>query len=395
MENLLKDARVLDLSRMLSGPYGSLLLGDLGAEIIKIEDTRAGDQTRKLGQYYKCGESAYFVSINRNKKSVTLDLRTERGKEIFYELVKKSDVVFDNFRPKALEKLGISYEKLKEVNPKIIHCSISSFGSDGPYRDLPAFDLTLQAISGGMSVTGEPGRTPVRMGIPLGDLAGGMFAAYGVAAALWKREKTGEGARIDISLLDGQVSMLCYMAQYLFFGGPVPEPVGSGHQSVVPYQAFETADKPLVIAIFVEKFWEKLCEVMELQECFEDPKFESNDKRREHREELIPILVEQFKTKPRKEWLERLAEIGVPAAPINTLDEVVEDPQVLARNMVVDVDHRTCGPIKMLGNPVKIDGVEDEFVGSPLLGEHTDEVLSEILGKSKVEIEMLRKEGVI
>ncbi|UCH90044.1 MAG: CoA transferase, partial [Thermoplasmata archaeon] len=354
MKNLLDGVRIIDMSRMLSGPYGSMILADMGAEVIKIEEPVGGDGTRKLGQYYIEGESAYFVSINRNKKSITLNLKTEEGRDIFYRLVEQADVVFDNFRPGILEKLKVDYETLKKINPKIICASVSGFGQDGPYRDRPAFDLILQAIGGAMSITGEPEGDPVRMGIPTGDLAGGMFAAHGVCAALYQREKTGEGCRIDVGLLDSQVSMLTYVAEYVVFGGEIPKPIGSGHQSVVPYQAFKTADIYIVIAVFVEKFWQLLCKVLELEHLTNDPKFETNDKRRENKSELIPILQEKLLTKPGEEWLKLLAEAGVPSGPINTVDKVMEDEQVVARNMVPEIDHPKCGKLKVLGNPIKI-----------------------------------------
>lgn len=395
MEPLLKGVRVIDMSRMLSGPYGSMILADLGAEVIKIEEPVGGDGTRKLGQYYIEGESAYFVSINRNKKSITLNLKTEEGKKIFYELVKQADVVFDNFRPGILEKLQCDFETLKQYNPKIICASVSGFGQDGPYRDRPAFDLILQAIGGAMSITGEPEGDPVRMGIPTGDLAGGMFAAHAVCAALYNREKTGQGARIDVGLLDSQVSMLTYVAEYVVFGGEIPKPIGSGHQSVVPYQAFKTKDMYIVIAVFVEKFWQLLCKVMDLEELEKDPRFESNDKRRENKSELIPILQERLMTKPGNEWLKLLAEAGVPSGPINTVDRVMEDEQVVARNMVPTISHPKCGDLKVLGNPIKITDVEEFFESSPLLGEHTEEILKGLLGYDEEHIQKLHDEKVI
>lgn len=374
-----------------------MILADLGAEVIKIEDPVGGDKTRTMGPTLRVSEnqSAYFLSINRNKKSLTLDLRKERGREIFHELVKLSDVVWDNFRPDVIERLGCGYEKLKAINPKIISCSISSFGHTGPDKDLPGFDLVLQARGGAMSITGEPGRAPVRAGIPTGDLAGAMFAAYSVAAALYQREKRGKGTKIDISLLDSQASLLTYVAQYYILDGKVPGPIGSGHQTVVPYQAFKTRDIYIVIAIFVEKFWEKLCKILGIEELANDSRFCTNDKRRENRGELNSILEKIFLQKTGDEWLKLMAEEGIPSAPVNTVDRVLSDPQLLARNMVVDAYNPEYGSVKVIGNPVKMEGLEERFEGAPTLSQHTKEILRELLGYSETQIDELRRDGVI
>jgi len=261
---LFEGVRVLDLSRMLAGPYGSMLLADMGAEVLKIEDPDGGDPMRMMGPpFLPDGESAYFLAINRNKKSIALDLARERGREVLYDLVRQSDVVWENFRPGIMERLGLAYSKLWSLNQRIIVCSISAYGQEGPYRDWPAFDLALQAMGGAMSVTGEEGRPPARMGLPMGDLAGGMFGALAVAGALFRRAQTGEGTAIDLSLVDCQVSLLTYMAQYFWTDGRVPGRVGSGHPSVVPYQALATKDGFLVVAVFAEKFWGGFCRAIE------------------------------------------------------------------------------------------------------------------------------------
>lgn len=396
MKGPLSDVIILDLSRMLSGPFASMMLADLGAEVIKIEDPDGGDKTRTMGPKLSEGQSAYFLSINRNKKSLTLDLRKERAQEVFYELVKMADVILDNFRPGVLERLGCSYEKLKPINPKIISCSISSFGQTGPDKDLPGFDLILQARGGAMSITGEPGRAPIRMGIPTGDLAGAMSAAYAVMAALYSREKTGSGQKIDISLLDCQASLLTYVAQYYILDGKIPGPIGSGHQTVVPYQAFKTRDDYVVIAIFIEKFWEKLCKILGIEHLANDPKFSTNDRRRENKKELLPMLERIFLEKTSSEWLKLASEEGIPSAPVNTMDKVISDPQLLARNMLVEVDHPSYGKVKILGNPVKMSGfAEETFTVSPALGEHNKEILSGLLGYSQEEIDKLKKDKII
>ncbi len=393
---MLSGVRIVDLTQMLAGPYGSMLLADLGAEVIKVEDPRGGDPTRRLGPPFVEGESGYFISVNRNKRSVALDLRKAEGRQVLYDLVKVSDVVFNNFRPGTMQKLGCDYETLKEVNPQIIYCSLTGFGETGPYRDRPAFDLAVQAISGAMSITGEPGRPPVRMGIPLGDLSGSLFCAFAISAALYGRERTGSGCRIDVGLMDCMLSLLTYVGQYYLIDGKVPGPIGSAHQSVVPYQAFATKDIHIVVAIFVEKFWRAFCQVLGIEELCDDPRFANNDRRRQHREELIPILEDIFRTKPGDEWLRLLSEAGVPCSPINTLDRVFSAPQVEVRNMVVEMDHPKAGRLRSIGDPVKISPMhEHPFEPAPLHGQHTEEVLRDILGYTPQDIARLRKEGVI
>ncbi len=394
MSEMLKGVRILDLTRMLAGPYGALLLADMGAEIIKVEDPNGGDPMRQMAPHFVSGVSAYFLSINRGKKSLALDLRSEAGKKIFLDLVATADVVYDNFRPGVLERLGIDHESLLQVNERIISVSISAYGQTGPDRLLPAFDLTLQARSGGMSITGEPGRPPVRAGIPIGDLGGGTLSVGALCAALYEREKTGKGRRIEISLVDTLVSMLTYVGQYYFVSGETPQPIGSAHQSVVPYQAFQTKDIWIVIAVFTERFWTGLCEVLSHPEWIEDPLFHEHSKRREHREELVPMIQEAFLAKNGDEWLTDLDAAGVPCAPVNTIDRVFEDRQVLARNMVVEWSHPVLGTQKAIGDPIKTDD-EEHFSPPALLGEHTREVLIERLGLDADRLEELRTEGVL
>jgi crotonobetainyl-CoA:carnitine CoA-transferase CaiB-like acyl-CoA transferase len=395
MVRLLEGVTVLDLTRMLAGPYGALLLADLGAEVIKVEDPVGGDPVRSMGPPFIQGESAYFISINRNKKSLTLDLTTPRGREVFLRLVQKADVVLDNFRPGILERLGVAYSALRRINPRIVACSISGFGQDGPYRSLPAFDLILQAMGGAMSITGEPNRDPVRMGIPMGDLAGGLFGAMAVSAALFQRERTGEGRYIDLSLLDCQASLLTYVAQYFLVTGEVPGPVGSAHASAVPYQAFKTEDIHIVIAIFTERFWSQFCNVIGRPDLVEDPRFATNRERHAHRHDLVPILEGIFATRTGEEWLKDLRAEGIPSGPINTVDRVLSDPQVLHRGMVLEVDHPVCGRLKVVGNPVKVLPADGEALRPPpVLGQHTEEVLRRA-GYSTEEINSLRGEKII
>ncbi len=394
---LFAGVRVVDLSRMLAGPYGSMLMADLGAEVIKIEEPDGGDPMRVMGPpFLPNGESAYFLSINRNKKSVALDLTKPEGRQVFYDLVRVSDVVWDNFRPGIMAKLGCDPPRLIALNPRLICCSISAYGHEGPYRDWPAFDLALQAMGGAMSVTGEEGRAPVRMGLPMGDLAGGMFGAFAVAGALFRRERTGEGAVIDLSLLDAQVSLLSYLAQYFWTDGKVPGPMGSGHASVVPYQALRTRDGSLIIAVFAEKFWGLFCRALGKKEWERDPRFATNAERVRNREALIPLIEEIFKRRTTREWLDVLHREGVPAAPIQSVDQVLADPQVHLRKMVTSLQHPTLGRLPTLGSPIKVDGhLEVPLALPPALGEHTQEVLTKLLGYSHQQIESLRGRGVI
>ncbi len=396
---LLAGVRVLDLSRMLAGPYGSLLLADLGAEVIKIEEPEGGDPMRAMGPPFLGDggdESAYFLAINRNKQSVALDLERPEGREVFLDLCRVADVVWENFRPGVMARLGCDPRLLREVNPRLVVCSISAFGQSGPYRDWPAFDLALQAMGGAMSLTGEEGRPPARMGLPMGDLAGGMFGALAVAGALVQRARTGEGAVIDLSLLDCQLSLLTYVAQYYWADGRVPGRVGSGHLSVVPYQAFPTKDGDLVVAVFAEKFWAAFCRAVERPELAQDPRFASNVKRVEHKAELVPLLEALFPARPTAEWLARMQREGVPAAPINRVDQVLADPQVLLREMVVELDHPKLGTVKTLGTPIKPAGAPPfRPAPPPALGEHTEPVLRGLLGYSAERLESLRARRVI
>ncbi len=373
MSDTLAGVRVLDLSRMLAGPYGSMLLADMGAEVIKVEDPEGGDPIRAMGPPWVNGESAYFLAVNRNKRSITLDLKSDEGRAAFLRLVARSDVVYDNFRPGVAERLGIGPEACRAVKPDIITCSITAFGSDGPYRDLPAFDLILQAMGGGMSITGERGGRPVRAGVPIGDLAGGMFACQAVCAALFRRERTGQGQHIDLSLLDLQVSMLTYVAQYHWADGRVPGPSGTGHQTVVPYDEFDTADGlPIVVAVFTDRFWPSFCKVLGVPELADH--YPANEDRLAHREELLTVLAERFAERPGDAWIADLWAAGIPAGPVNSIDRVLTDPQIRARGMVAETTHPVAGTHPILGNPVKV-GSQQRYDPAPLLGQHNAEVL--------------------
>jgi crotonobetainyl-CoA:carnitine CoA-transferase CaiB-like acyl-CoA transferase len=342
------------------------------------------------------GESAYFLAINRNKKSVALDLTKPEGRKVFLDLAAEADVVWENFRPGVMERLGLAYAALTAVNPRLVMCSISAYGQDGPYRDWPAFDLALQAMGGAMSVTGEDGGPPVRMGLPMGDLAGGMFGAFSVAGALFRRERTGRGAHVDLSLLDCQVSLLTYMAQYFWTDGRVPRPLGSGHASVVPYGALTTRDGHLIVAIFAEKFWAGFCEAVERAGWASDARFATNRDRVAHRAELMALVEARFRELTTEEWLRRLHTAGVPAAPILAVDRVLDDPQVRHRRMVVELEHPRHGTLPTLGTPIKVDGAMDAPPAPPArLGEHTEAVLRDLLKYPAERIAALRREGVV
>jgi crotonobetainyl-CoA:carnitine CoA-transferase CaiB-like acyl-CoA transferase len=394
---LFDGVRVLDLSRMLAGPYGSMLLADTGAEVIKIEEPDGGDPMRIMGPpFLSDGGSAYFLAINRNKKSVALDLKKPDGRAVFLELVRTADVVWENFRPGILERLGCPPPALRAAHPRLIVCSISAYGGDGPYRDWPAFDLALQAMGGAMSLTGERDGRPVRMGLPMGDLAGGMFGAFAVAGALFRRSRTGEGACLDLSLLDCQVSLLTYIAQYFWTDGRVPGPLGSAHASVVPYGALQTRDGHLIVAVFAEKFWGAFCRAVEHPEWEGDPRFARNRDRVAHRAALMALVEEVFAVRTTEEWLKRLHAEGVPSAPILSVDRVLSDPQVRHRQMVIDLVHPSLGRVPTLGTPIKLDGAMGLTPApAPRLGEHTDEVLANLLGYSPDRLAALRAAGVV
>jgi crotonobetainyl-CoA:carnitine CoA-transferase CaiB-like acyl-CoA transferase len=395
--SLFDGVRVLDLSRMLAGPYGSMLLADQGAEVIKIEEPDGGDPMRVMGPpFLPDGESAYFLSINRNKKSIAIDLAGDAGRRVFHDLVAHADVVWENFRPGIMARLGCDYAALSAINPQVVMCSISAYGQDGPYRDWPAFDLALQAMGGAMSVTGERDGAPVRMGLPMGDLAGGLFGAFAVAGALFRRSRTGQGAHVDLSLLDCQVSLLSYLAQYFWADGNIPRPLGSAHTSVVPYQALATRDGQLIVAVFAEKFWAAFCRAVERPEWAADPRFAKNRDRVANRDVLMPLVERLFTERTTADWLARLRAASVPATPIQTVDRVLTDPQVQHRRMVVEVEHERLGTLPTLGTPIKVDGAMDlDVTAAPWLGQHTDEILTALLKYSGECVAALRQQGVI
>ncbi len=393
MAGALEGVIILDLTQALAGPFGSMLLGDLGAEAIKIEPP---GQRRAVegGVVYK-GETIHFLSTNRNKKSIILDLKMPEGKQVFYELTRKADIVFDNYRSGVPERLGIDYNTLKDINPRIISCSITGFGSSGLYKDRPAYDLIVQAISGGMSITGEP--PPARAGIPIADLSGGMLAAQGVLAALYARERTGMGQRIEVSLLDTQISLLNYCVAEYFVAGSTAGPVGVGQRGDPTYRMYQTSDGNIVIAIAPPgtRFWEKLCHALGRDKLAIDPRFNHFTKRRENADELVAIIQDSLRSKSTEEWLACLIREGVPAGPVNTIDKALKDPQVWHQKMIVPIDCVSGGQIKVAGNPIKMSAAEPVYKSPPTFGQHTEEVLSRLLGYSSAKIAGLRNKGVI
>jgi crotonobetainyl-CoA:carnitine CoA-transferase CaiB-like acyl-CoA transferase len=392
----LADIRVLDLTRVLAGPLGTLLLGDLGADIIKVETPGVGDDVRTIPPF-KGGMSHYFLAVNRNKRSIVVDLKTAAGRAVLLDLVEHCDVVVENFRPGVLDKLGLGYEELAKRRPDIIVCSISGFGQTGPLRDRPSFDLVTQALTGVMSVTGEPGRPPVKMGLPTGDQSGGLFGAIAILAALNERRATGKGQRIDLSLYDCLLSLLGYLAEIYFFTGESLGPVGSGHHSVVPYGAFECQDgRYVILALHASVFYRKFCTLVGRPDLITDPRFHNTTERRTNKDELAAIVANIMRQKPLAEWLEVLTEGDIPSAPVNNIAEALEHPHTLARGMVQTMDDPRAGPVKVLGRPIKFPLHEDTPLRPPPdLGEHTADVLSELLGYSAERIEALRDAGAI
>lgn len=345
---------VLDLTQFLAGPYCTQILGDLGAEIIKIEPP-VGDSSRSVPPHFIAGDSAYYVSTNRNKRSAVLDLRSEEGRESLRGLIARSDVLVENYRPGVLERLGFTYEAVAADQPEIVWCSISGFGQDGPYRDRPAYDMIVQALSGGMSLTGERGGRPVRAGVPLGDLGAGMYGAIGILAALERRRRTGQGDRIDVSMLDCQVSMLSYQAAYYLHSGEVPGPQGRGHDAIPTYRCFTAADGlDVAVTANTERMWVSLCEVLGLPELVKDSRFATPGDRLRNRDALEPMLEHAFLARPADEWVELLEEGGIPVAPVNTLDRALADPQVRHREMVVDLaGTRPDERARVVGGPLR------------------------------------------
>ncbi len=390
----LDGVRVVDLSRVLAGPYCSMILADLGAEVIKVEELPNGDEARQVGPFVS-GVSAYFMSLNRGKMSVTLNLKAPQGRALLIELAKRSDILLENFSPGTMRRLDLDYDTLRRINPRLIYASLSGFGQAGPYASRKAFDIVVQGMGGMMSITGEPGGPPVRVGAAIGDLGAGLFTAIGILAALQARERTGTGQQVDIAMLDCQVALLEYAVIRYATTGEVPGPLGTRHAWITPFEAFEAKDGFIVLGVGT-KHWRPFCGKIGLPGLAENPRFETNAMRTQHYEELRPILAEVIKTKRAEEWIREMEEIGVPCGPINTVDRVVADPQVQARQMIVEVEHKDVGTVRMAGCPVKLSETQSGIQGpAPSLGQHTEEVLISLLRHSKDEVAQLRRAGVV
>jgi crotonobetainyl-CoA:carnitine CoA-transferase CaiB-like acyl-CoA transferase len=390
----LEGLTVLDLSTQLSGPFCSMLLGDLGADVIKVERPGRGDDARAFPPFVN-GESAPFMTFNRNKRSLALDLKRPGGRQICLRLAGGADVLLENFRPGVAERLGLGYAALAALNPRLVYGSISGFGQTGPYRDRGGFDLVAQGMSGLMSISGEEDGPPLRVPIPLSDLAAGMFAAIGILAALRARESTGAGQWVETSLLEAPIALAVYEAAQYFATGEVPRRLGQGHRASAPYQPFRTRDGWLTLGAAGQQFWPGLCRVVGLPALEGDPRFATNADRVRHRRELAALLQERFEREPTARWLERLEAEGIPAGPVLGYDQVFADPHVRHRQMAVPVEHPRAGPTRVLGVPVKFAatpaGVRRP---APLLGEHTDEILAG-LGYSETDRARLRAEGAV
>lgn len=386
---------VLDATQVMAGPFCTLLLADMGADIIKVEKPRGGDDSRSMGPPFIRGESAAFLAVNRNKRSVVLNLKSEEGREVFRRLARRSDILVENFRPGTMEGLDLHYEAIQKINPTIIYCSVSGFGQTGPYRSRGGFDLVAQGMSGLISVTGHPGSPPAKVGVPISDLNAGIFAAYGILAAYVHRLKTGVGQQVDTSLLEGAIAYTFWESSIYFATGEIPPPMGSAHRLNAPYQVFETKDGALSIGAANQSTWEKLCKVLDREDLARDPRFLTNADRVRHYRKLADILQPLFLQRKRGEWLELLEAAGVPAGPIYNMAQVYEDPHVRDRGMLVELDHPVAGKIKNIGIPVKLSVTPAQIRHpAPLLGQHTDEVLL-WLGLDHSEISRLRESGVI
>jgi len=383
---------VLDLSRVLAGPYCSLVLGDLGARIIKVEPPGSGDDSRQYGPFIG-DESAYFMSINRNKESIALNLKSKAGLEAALKLASRADVVLENYRPGTADRIGIGYDTVRKLNPRAIYASVSGFGQSGPWKDKPAYDIIVQGLSGMMSITGHPGMPPVRVGMSLGDIAAGLFAAIGIIAALYEREKSGVGQFIDVAMLDCQLAILENAIARYVVTGEVPGPLGTRHPSITPFAAFPSEDGYVLVGVGNDSLWRKFCEAVGRQDLAEDPRFLTNRKRTENWRHLEPLLNEVFAARTTEEWIAFLESQGIPSGPVNTIDKVVSHPQVRARGSLVDVEAPGGGTLKMPRTPIRMDRT-DPCVYRPAqrLGESTARVLAE-LGYSQEEIEDMLKSG--
>jgi formyl-CoA transferase len=388
--------RVLDLSRILAGPYCTMILGDQGAEVIKVERPDIGDDTRTWGPPFAGGESAYYLCCNRNKKSIAIDLKKPEGVELVQELAKVSDVLVENFTPGLMKRLGLDFETLRQINPRLVYASITAYGQEGPYRDRPGYDMVLSAVGGLMFITGEKGGNPCKVGVAITDVLTGVYASGAITSALLWRERSGKGQYLDISLLDVQVSGLANIASNYLVAGKEATRWGTAHESIIPYQVFQTQDRPIAIAVANQKLWINFCKLVGKEEWLNDPRFESNPKRVANREVLLPLIDDLFSQKTCDEWMTLLVGAAIPCGPVNDMQHLFADPQVQHRNMIAEVPHPTIGTLRLAGLPIKYTETPGTIrLHPPLLGEHTDIVLAEVLDCSPQEIAALNAKGAI
>jgi crotonobetainyl-CoA:carnitine CoA-transferase CaiB-like acyl-CoA transferase len=387
---------VLDLTRVLSGPYCTMLLGDMGARVIKVEQPGHGDDTRAWGPPFIGTESAYFLSINRNKESLTLDLKRPEARAVIERLLDRADIIVENFRPGAMDRLGLDYASLAERWPRLVYCSISGFGQTGPRRDHPGYDAVIQAEGGLMSITGGADGPPYRLGVAIADIVSGMFAAQGITLALLARARTGRGQLVDVGMLDSTAALLTYQAAIYFATGHAPPRLGNRHPTIVPYETFQTSDGDLVLAVGNDELWRRLCEVLALPDVAADVRFATNQERVRNYEALRPLLAERLRTQSREDWLAALTTAGVPCGSVRDVSEVLRDPQLDARGMVATVEHAAIGAVQVLGIPIKLSDTRGTVrTAPPMLGQHTDRILRFDLGFSEAEIARLRQLGTV
>ncbi len=390
----LQNIRVLDLSRVLAGPYCTMVLGDLGAEVIKVEPPE-GDETRGWGPPFAGGESAYYLCVNRNKRGMAVNLKTEEGRDVLKKLAMQSDVFVENFRPGTLKKFGLDFETLHELNPKLIYCSISGFGQTGPLKDMPGYDFMIQAMGGIMSVTGEPEGEPMKVGVAVADLFAGQNAIISILAALQARTFTGEGQYIDIALFDSELGWLANVASNFLISGKNPKRYGNAHANIVPYQSFQASDGWFVVAVGNDKQFESFCNVIETPGLSSDERFSTNSARVQNREVLIPLLKPIFMQKTVNEWLALIGD-QFPCGPINTFEQVFSMSHVKEREMLVEMEHPTIGALPLVGSPLKMGGTPVSYrLPPPLMGQHTHEILKEVLEFSDEAVQKLMNDGCI
>ena len=407
MSGPLSHIKVLDMSRVLAGPWAAQNLADLGAEVIKVERPVKGDDSRAFAPPFLndengnvTKESAYYCAANRGKKSITIDISSEEGQKLVRELAKEVDVLVENYKVGDLARYGLGYEDIKKINPGIIYCSVTGFGQTGPYKDRPGYDFMAQGMGGLMSVTGEredmPGGGPQRVGVPIIDMTTGMYATIGICAAIAHRAVTGVGQWVDVSLLDSCVAFLSNQAMNYFSTGKSPRALGNAHPNIVPYQSFKTADGAIILACGNDNLFNKFCEVAQCQHLAADPKFLTNGQRVSNRDEITDLLAAIFIQKSTKEWVKLLDDAGVANGPINSIAEVFEEPQVLARGMKIELPHATAGKVTLVGSPMKFSATPVEYeIPPPALGQHTQEILETVLKKSSEEIEQLKSSKTI